>query len=263
MQITELLAILFLLLLLVAAVYLALNLRQVTVYEFERGLLYQQGRFRRLLGAGSYWTLRQWQMVYKIDMRLRYVTLSGQEVLSADNIGLKITLAAAFKVVDPLTALQENANYQEALYLQLQLALRDRIGALAVDDLLSQRQTLGTQILEETRPLAERLGLKLESVGLKDIMFPGDLKAVFAQVVNARKEGQAALERARAESAALRNLANAATLMEQQPELFRLRLLQTLGSSSGHTLLLQLGKDEITLLPHEPAKVSGKKGEKA
>ncbi|MBN2311251.1 MAG: hypothetical protein JXR94_19895, partial [Candidatus Hydrogenedentes bacterium] len=82
------------------------------------------------------------------------------------------------------------------------------------------------------------LGLRLISVDLKDIMFPGKLKEMFAQVVSARKEGLAALERARGETAALRNLANAAKMIENNPNLMQLRLLQALGEASGNTLVL-------------------------
>jgi hypothetical protein len=91
-----------------------------------------------------------------------------------------------------------------------------------------------------TQAKAEELGLRLISVGLKDIMFPGKLKDVFAQVVSARKEGLAALYKARGETAALRNLANAAKMIESNPSLMQLRILQALGGSSGNSLVLGL-----------------------
>lgn len=90
------------------------------------------------------------------------------------------------------------------------------------------------------RPRAEELGLDLRSVDLRDLTFPGDLKRTFAQVVAARHEGLAALERARGETAALRNLANAARMMEGNPALLHLRLIQQLGSAGGNTIVLGL-----------------------
>ncbi len=99
---------------------------------------------------------------------------------------------------------------------------------------------MSRKLAELTEAKARALGLRLISVGLKDIMFPGKLKEVFAQVVSARKEGLAALEKARGETAALRNLANAAKMIESNPGLMQLRMLQTLGGSSGNTLVLGL-----------------------
>jgi hypothetical protein len=100
--------------------------------------------------------------------------------------------------------------------------------------------------------------VSLESVDVKDIMFPGDLKRIFSQVVKARKEGQAALEKARAETATLRHLANAASLIDRNPAILQLRLLQSVQDSSGNTLVLGM-PPQSTPLPvrsqqdaHEP-----------
>jgi regulator of protease activity HflC (stomatin/prohibitin superfamily) len=129
-------------------------------------------------------------------------------------------------------------NFQEALYLELQLALREIIGSVDIDTVLNSRGELSKRLLEMTSSRVRDLGLRLVSVNLKDIMFPGKLKEMFAQVVNARKEGLASLEKARGETAALRNLANAAKMVESNPHLMQLRLVQALGGSSGNTLVL-------------------------
>ena len=91
------------------------------------------------------------------------------------------------------------------------------------------------------------LGLKLKVADVKDIMFPGEMKKAFAQVVKAQKEGQAALERARGETAALRNLANAAKMIEDNPNLLQLRALQSLADSGGNTLVLGLPGNSVPL----------------
>jgi regulator of protease activity HflC (stomatin/prohibitin superfamily) len=158
--------------------------------------------------------------------------------LSADNIGLKVSLAAAYEIADPYVAVNKVENVSAALHLELQLALREIISATEIDDILAKRQEIGAQLYGQVEAKVGELGLRLLSIGLKDVMFPGDLKKVFAQVVQARKEGQAALERARGETAALRSLANAAKMMEDHPMLFQLRLLQALGEGSGHSVVL-------------------------
>ena len=205
--------------------------------EHERGLLYRRGRFQRVLNPGGYWFLRRMYTIHRIDMRVRYVTIPGQDVLTADNISIKISLAASFKIADPFRAINETSNFYDALYLLTQLRLRDLVGALEVDDLLAKRQEIGAQLYESVTAPAAEIGLTVVTVGIKDIMFPGELKQIFAQIVNARKEGLAALERARGESAALRNLANAARLLENNPALLQLRMLQALGGSSGNTVV--------------------------
>lgn len=230
----------------VGLAYLWLNLRGVLIFEYERGLLYRQGRFTRILDPGKHWIFRPIHTVQKIDIRARAVTIPGQEVLSADNVTIKVSLAVSFKVDDPYKAVNATANYLEALYLLLQVQLRDLVGTTPIDELLAKRREIGSQLLESAKAQATEIGLALLSVDLKDIMFPGELKNIFAQVVNARNEGLAALERARGESASLRNLANAAQLLEKNPALRELRILQALGSSSGNTLVLKLTDEEHT-----------------
>jgi len=229
----------FVLIVVIASV--AVFYRRVTVYEHERGLLYGQGKFQRILGPGTHGYLRGWHRVQKLDMRTHFITLPGQEVLTADNISLKVSLVASFKIGDPHQAVLEAVNYQEALYLLLQINLRDIVGGLSVDDLLAKRQEMGGELFKRSVEQAKALGLVLSLVNIKDVMFPGELKEIFARVVNARKEGLAALERARAESAALRNLANAAKLLQNNPELAQLRLLQVLENHGGSTVVLMPG----------------------
>ncbi len=224
------------------AIYFSIRrmIGKVTVMEYQLGLLYRDGHFVRLLSPGLH---RYWNSRFRIeivDMRLMSATIAGQEVLSADNIGLKVSIAATFKIVDPIKALHSSENFRDMLYLMLQVALRDLVGELPIDDIMERRRDISQKLLEAVQAKALELGVALQAVSIKDIMFPGDLKNVFAQVVNARKEGLASLERARGETAALRHLANAAKLMEGNPELMQLRLLQSLKEGSGNTIVLKM-----------------------
>ncbi len=223
------------------------TVRRFTVLEYQRGLFYSRGKFVRLLEGGDYWYFRLFQFIQKIDLRKQYVTILGQELLTADNVSLKISLAAAYQVTDPVLAINQVVDYQAALYLLIQLNLRDVIGAIEVDELLARRTELGKLLLEKSSVQAAELGLQLSLVGIKDIMFPGELKTIFAQVVNARKAGLATLERARGESAALRNLANAAKLLDENPGLSQLRLYQLLESTTGNTVVILPGESQAAL----------------
>lgn len=214
------------------------GVKRVIVLEYEKGLKYVKGRFAGVLGPGQYWYLPFSTVVQKIDTRPRFLSLTGQEVLSSDGVTLKASLAANYEIVDPNVAVNKVQSFEQALYLELQLALREIVGSADIDTVLNSRNELSKKLTDACEAKINALGLKLISANLKDIMFPGKLKEMFAQVVNARKEGLAALEKARGETAALRNLANAARMIQDNPNLLQLRLVQALGQSSGNTLIL-------------------------
>jgi regulator of protease activity HflC (stomatin/prohibitin superfamily) len=210
---------------------------RTVVFEYERGLLYHNGRFVRILEPGAYRHVASSSTVVKLDTRPRVVSVPGQEVLSSDGISLKISLAAQYAVTDPHRATNASQNLHETLYLQLQLALRAAVSTRTAEAVLADRQQLGDEVLAAVAPQAEAAGLTLTAAQPKDITLPGDLKRAFAQVALAQKEGLAALERARGESAALRNLANAARLLDGNPSLLQLRALQAVSQSSGNTVV--------------------------
>jgi regulator of protease activity HflC (stomatin/prohibitin superfamily) len=217
---------------LAAGLTLRYSVRRTTLYEYQRGLKYANGHFREVLQPGSYWYLSYFTTITQVDIRPRSVTISGQEVLSSDSVGLKVSLAVTYEIVDPDKAINKNQDYQSALHLELQVALRSVIGSAVIDELLERRNELGAKLLELVTAKCQNLGVQLQSVDIKDIMFPGPLKSIFTQVVKARKEGLAAVEKARGETAALRNLANAAELVERIPALMQLRALHSSGGST-------------------------------
>src|SRR5919106_2258692 len=222
---------------LVVALYLRATLFRVTIFEYERGLKYRNGRFAGVIGPGRYWVYRPRVVIRKVDVRPRFVTIAGQEVLSSDGVTLRVSLAAEYEIAEPEVAINKVESADQALYLTLQLALREIVGQAEIDDVLARREEFGRNLLELAAAPAEQVGLRLLGVNVKDIMFPGELKKIFSQVVQAQKEGQAALEKARGESAALRSLANAARMIEANPSLMQLRLLQSLAASGGNTVV--------------------------
>ena len=214
---------------------------RVTIFEYERGLKYVKGRFKKVLLPGQYWV---WPLgstkIRKVDIRPQYVSVPGQTVLTADGVGLKISLTAVYEISDPATAINQVSDYHQALYLTLQNGLREMVGAIAIDDLMATRTQLNQQLLESSVNQLAVAGLRLISVDIKDLMLPGELKQLYAQVVQARQEGLAQLERARGETAALRNLANAARLVNDNPTLLKLRWLQALEQSNGNTFVMDM-----------------------
>jgi regulator of protease activity HflC (stomatin/prohibitin superfamily) len=184
---------------------------------------------------------------------MAYLVAAGV-VLAAAAVGvvLRLTLAASFHIADPATAHNRRVGLPRRLYLLLQLEVRRLVGESPIDGVLARRAQFGPTLLQACAEPARALGLELEAVDVKDLTLPGDLKRIFAKVVEARQEGLAALEKARGETAALRNLANAARLLEGSPALAQLRLLQHLATTSGNTYVLGV-PSTVVPLPERPA----------
>jgi regulator of protease activity HflC (stomatin/prohibitin superfamily) len=150
-------------------------------------------------------------------------------------------------------SVQSADNHVAHLYSATQTAVRTVVAGVTIEALLTQRVAIGAQLRELIAPQAEGVGVQIHAVDVRDVMLPGELRKAFSESLKARQEGQAALERARGESAALRNLANAARLIEGQPALATLRFLQTLEASNMPQTLVM--NDLSALLP--PVKLRG------
>jgi regulator of protease activity HflC (stomatin/prohibitin superfamily) len=210
------------------------------VPEGWAGLMYHHGLYVRRNNAGRHvlWGIG-WTMNL-IDLRKTSLLVAGQEVLTADSVGLKLSLVVAYQITEPVKAVHETQSWLNELYNTTQLALRAVVSGVAIEALLNQRLEIGAQLLSRVQPETARIGINVLAVEVKDVMFPADLKRAFADVLKAKQEGQAALERARGESASLRNLANAARVLEGNPALMNLRLIQSLSAAqnSGNTVIL-------------------------
>ena len=214
----------------------------VEVQEYERGLLYQRGRYVRLLEPGRY-TLWPWQYrrVERIDLRETSQAVDGQEILTRDKIGVRVTLIAQYRIGDPVVARHAVDNYASQLYQDLQLTLRESITGRALEDVLQNRDALSAELQQSVAPRAEQYGVVLRRVGVRDIVLPGVVRAVFLQEVEADLKGRASLVAARHETAAARARANTAKLLQENPDILRLQELETLASlasKAGNVLVL-------------------------
>ena len=204
------------------------------------GLLYYQGRFVECLEAGRH---IRWGRFYKLeilDIRKAALFVAGQDVLTSDNVGIKLSQHVTYQVVDPVKAAHETQNWHSDLYAASQLALRAVVNGITAEAMLTKRLDIGAQLLAHVQPEAAKFGVRVLAVAVKDVMLPADLKRAYAEVLKAKQEGQAALERARGESAALRNLANGARVLEGNPALMNLRFMQSLcaAQNAGNTLVV-------------------------
>ena len=221
------------------AIYLAHRYRkEFIVFEYQRGLLFKNGELQNVVDGGRY---RRWGLGWSIQiLDLRPVTsmVAFQEILTRDGLTVKISIAARYAVVDPKSAILNSQDYRTEVYQEVQVAMRDVVTPLTADEVLTQRVEIAERVGAMTAGKFESVGLKLDKLNLRDIVFPGELRRAMAQVALAQKESLAALERARGETAALRSLANAAKMLEGNPALLQLRMLQAIGEGKSGTIVL-------------------------
>lgn len=232
--------IVILLVALIAAVLLRPVITVATIHDYQRGLRYRQGRLVGLLDPGTHLAVRPFTEIHVLDGRPTSLTVPGQEILTADGVALRVSMTARYVVADPVAAVTNDQNYVSALYTALHAGLREALAGRTADEILAARAAVGPAVGGAVASELARLGIELLGVDLRDLMVPTELKRAFAGIVAARREGEAALERARGETAALRSLANAGRMIEDNPGLLQLRILQQMGGSSGNTIMLGL-----------------------
>lgn len=214
------------------------TLTATIVYAYEQGLRFDDGKLIGVVAPGRYRHFRERTFIRRVDMRVTITAVSGQEVLTTDGVPVKTSLTAQYRVADAKRAVMQQERYEDSLHTLLQQVLRAEIAARPIEELLKVRGTLGAAMLAQAAPAAAEIGLELVSVAMKDVTLPGEVKKLFTEVVKARQEGLAALERTRGETAALRNLANAAALVTRNPQLLTLRTLQVMEQAQGNTFVL-------------------------
>lgn len=201
---------------------------QVPAYHV--GVLRVDGKVERLMsaGVGAFWRFNRDVQVELVDSRLQTMEVSGQEILSRDKVGLRVNLAATWRFTDVLLAFEKLAKPAEHLYRELQFGLRAAVGTRNLDELLENKQIIDEVVGAHVRRKFDGFGIEVGSVGVKDIVLPGEMKTILAQVVEAEKSAQANVIRRREETAATRSLLNTAKVMEDNPTALRLKELETL-----------------------------------
>ena len=199
-----------------------------SIEPYEKGLLYFDKQFIKILEPGNYffWKGVHSVNVLKDDMRARQLEISGQEILTKDKILLRLNFMCRYKVIDPVTALVANADYENQLYVCFQLALREYVGTLLFDELLQKKQEINAFVMESLQPYQAQFGIEVLSCGLKDIILPGEIRDIVNQVLIAEKKAQANIITRREETASTRSLLNTAKLMEENPLLLKLKELE-------------------------------------
>lgn len=220
------------------------------------GVYFRNGRFVEVLDSGRYafWKRTANTRVVEVDLREKMLDIAGQDVMTADHVTLRLNAAVAYKTVDARRVVGAAECLDSALYREVQLVLRDVIGGQTLDQLLSSKQETAAEAQARLADRAAEFGLAIVSVGIRDVILPGDMKELLNQVTAAKKAAEANLISRREETAAIRSQANTAKLLDASPTLMRLRELEVLEkvaqSSSLQVLLGEGGSlsDRVTKL---------------
>jgi len=215
----------------------------VTVYEWQTVMLFRFGRFHEFLPAGFHMYFRPFVRIEVMDKRRQIESITGQEIPSSDGVSVKVSVLAEYEISDPLKIKTMYVDYTAAIHAAVQIATREIIGAMSIDELMEKRANLGASLREKLDARMDEIGVRLLMANVRDIVLPGELRTIFSQVVRARKEGLAVLERTRGETAAVRNLANAAKLIETNPGIMKLKLMEALSKPAGNTFYVGLTED--------------------
>lgn len=226
-------------------------IHKIDVASHEVGLLYFDNRLQRQLppGRSFFWRGGETVAVKTFDLRRQQLDMTGQEILTEDKVALRLNFVCQYKIVDPLQA-AEIKDFENQVYVQLQLLLREYVGTLKLDDLLRMKQEIGDYVLGRLQPSGGEYGVNFLSAGLKDVILPGEIRTILNTVLLAEKKAQANMITRREETASTRSLLNTAKLMDENATLYRLKELEfvekicekigTVSLSGGSNLLEQM-----------------------
>jgi regulator of protease activity HflC (stomatin/prohibitin superfamily) len=202
----------------------------VTVGAHEAALLYVDGALAETLTPGRhlFWQMRRKLKVQTFDLRPQTLEVTAQEILTKDRIALRVTLAAFWRIVDPVAAAAGATELGPALYRLAQFAVREQVATRTLDEILAARDTLDADLRAYVTARSGGLGIEVMQLGVKDVILPGDVRELVNKVVEAERTARANVIRRQEETAATRALLNTARLMEDNPLLLRLKELEAL-----------------------------------
>ncbi len=206
------------------------SIRQIN--QYERGILFIMGRYSKVLEPGWHIIWPIFASCRKIDIRTRAVDVPEQEAISSDNVSLRINAVIYYKVFDAGKALCEVENFHYAVGQLAQTTMRNVVGTVTLDQLLTDREKISANICKIIDEATDPWGIKVENVELKDISLSQEMQRVMAKVAEAEREKNAVITKAKGEVEAAKNLAEAANMMGNTPGALHLRTLSTLNDLS-------------------------------
>lgn len=214
----------------VVLILILASIRQIN--EFERGIKFRFGKFVKILTPGWKIVLPIIESYKKVDIRTKAVDVPAQEAITKDNVSVQINAVIYYKVFDASKAVLEVQNYYYAVGQLAQTTMRNVVGSVSLDELLSKRDKISEEICKIIDEASDPWGIKVENVELKDVSLPEDMKRVLAIAAEAEREKLAVITKSQGEVEASNNLAQAAEIMAKTPGALHLRTLSTLSDIS-------------------------------
>ena len=218
--------------------------------QWERGLVLRLGEFRSIRGPGLFFVVPIIDRVRMVDTRVLAVDIPRQEAITKDNVPVSINGALFFKVTNVEDAVMKIQDYVYGISLLAQTALRDVVGGMVLDELLSERERIGKQVEQAVENDSREWGLHVTGIRLMDIDMPEDLKRIMSRQAGAEREKRATITKAEGDRLAAENLAAAAATMLASPGAMQLRTLQTLdglGPTASNTVVLAIPVEVLQL----------------
>jgi regulator of protease activity HflC (stomatin/prohibitin superfamily) len=224
-----------------ALVFLFLSLKVIN--QYEQGLVFTFGKYTGIKHPGLRFVVPVVQRMVRVDMRIRTLDVMKQQIMSKDNVPVHVNAAIFYKVSNPEQAIIQVQDYQYAIAQYGQTALRDVIGGMNLDTLLTERQEIGDAIKKIVDKETQGWGLEVIGIKLQDIELPDDLKRIMSRQAAAEREKRANIIKSEGDKEAAKNLADAARMMDKAKGAMQLRTLQTLdglGPTSSNTVVMAL-----------------------
>ncbi|MFN8594200.1 MAG: slipin family protein [Thermomicrobiales bacterium] len=239
----------FILVALVVIIVLVLAATIKVVKEYERGVVFRLGRLMGPRGPGLIILVPFIERMQKIDLRTVTLDIPAQEVITKDNVTVRVNAVAYFRVIDPNAAIVNVTDFNRATSQIAQTTLRSVLGQSTLDDLLSEREKINEQLQQIIDEQTEPWGVKVSIVEVKDVELPQTMQRAMARQAEAEREKRAKVIHAEGEYQASKTLAEAAAVIDQNPVTIQLRYLQTLteiGAEKNTTVVFPLPIDIIS-----------------
>ena len=207
-----------------------ISIRQIS--EYERGIKFRFGKFVKIMKPGWKIVLPVIESYKKVDIRTKAVDVPEQDAITRDNVSIRINAVIYYKVFDASKCILAVERYQYAVGQLAQTTMRNAVGAVSLDELLSERDKISTEICKVIDEATDPWGIKVENVELKDVKLPEEMQRVIAKVAEAEREKEAVITKSKGEKEAADNLAKAASVLSDSPGALHLRTLATLNDLS-------------------------------
>lgn len=235
-------------------VLLAASIR--IIKEYERGIVYTLGKYTSTRNAGLQIIIPFVQQMVRVDVRIRTEDIPSQDVISKDNVSVKVNAVVYYRVVDPAFAVNRVEDFGQATSQLAQTTLRSVLGKHELDDMLSKRDQLNKDVQEILDTQTEGWGIKIANVEIKHVDIDPSMVRAIAKQAEAERERRAKIINAEGELQAAEQLDEAATILAKRPETMQLRYLGTLGeftNAKGSTIVLPMPMDLLQAITNKKA----------